>query len=330
MREWAKSAVLATKALRLAAEVAAPSVAILMYHSVQPDPAQYIDSLGGIIHSESTFRHQMEMLARDYHPISLDELTRKIRLGDLLSRRSVAVTFDDGYTDNSEVAMPILNELGIPAVFYATVDCIENRKLPWPSRLRWAFRRTNLAGWTDSHGKVWNLTESATREKAFLAACDDCCRYSGKMQDEFVSRFEQELNATVPSSLASLMMDIDQLKSLVRHGHIVGSHTMSHPNMAHIAEEEARKELSESKVRLESALNSPVKHFSYPCPALSPHWNDQTIEQCRVLGYESAVTTNSGLTKLGDNLLKLKRVHPTKTASGLRWNLESVFAGRRI
>ena len=125
-------------------------------------------------------------------------------------------------------------------------------------------------------------------------------------------------------------MNIDQLKSLVRHGHIVGSHTMSHPNMAHIAEEEAREEFTESKARLESALNSPVKHFSYPCPALSPHWNERTVEQCRVLGYESAVTTNSGLTRLGDNLLKLKRVHPTKTVAGLRWNLECAFAGRRI
>lgn len=301
-----------------------------MYHSVQPDPLQNVDSLNGIIHSQSFFRQQMELLARDYHPISLDDLTTKLRTGTPLHPRSVVITFDDGYSDNYEVAMPILNQLGILATFYATVHCIENRKLPWPSRLRWAFRRTNLARWMDSHGKVWNLSDSATREKAFLAACDDCCRYTGEMQDEFVSRFEQELNAAVPNPLASLMMNIDQLKSLVRHGHIVGSHTMSHPNMAHIAEEEAREEFTESKARLESALNSPVKHFSYPCPALSPHWNERTVEQCRVLGYESAVTTNSGLTRLGDNLLKLKRVHPTKTVAGLRWNLECAFAGRRI
>src|ERR1700752_2754071 len=134
MREWAKNALLASRVLRLAAEVTTPSVAILMYHAVQPEPVQYIDSLGAIIHSESTFRHQMEMLAGKYHPISLHELTSKIRDGNTLSGRSVVVTFDDGYSDNYDVAMPILNQLGIPAAFYATVDCIENKRLPWPSR----------------------------------------------------------------------------------------------------------------------------------------------------------------------------------------------------
>jgi peptidoglycan/xylan/chitin deacetylase (PgdA/CDA1 family) len=330
MREWAKNAVLAIRGLRLAAAVATPSVAILMYHSVQSDPIQYIDSLGGIIHSESTFCQQMHMLARDYHPISLDELTNKIRVGEPLSRRSVVVTFDDGYSDNYEVALPILNKFGIPAAFYATVDCIENQMLPWPSRLRWTFRKTTLAAWTDFRGKAWNLADASTREKAYLAACDDCCRFSGKMQDEFVHRCERELAAAVPSSLGSLMMSADQLKGLLRHGHIVGSHTMTHPNMAQIEREDAQTELSQSKRRLESQLNVSIKHFSYPCPALSPHWSEQTVEQCRALGYNSAVTTNSGVTRLGDDPLRLKRIRPTKTAAGLRWNLECAFAGRRV
>jgi len=330
MREWAKDVVVATRALRLAAEITTPSVAILMYHSVQPNPAEYIDSLGGIIHSESVFRQQMEMLARDYHPISLDELTNKIRAGDPLSRRSVVITFDDGYTDNCEFAMPILNVLGIPAAFYATVDCIENRKLPWPSRLRWTFRKTHVSGWTDSQGKFWELADSSTREKAYFAACDECCCLSGKMQDEFIGACERDLATRVPDSLGTLIMSADQLRELLRHGHIVGSHTMSHPNMAQIPAEEALAELSESKVRLESQLNSPIKHFSYPCPALSPHWSERTVEQCRSVGYDSAVTTNSGVTKPGDNPLRLKRIHPTKTFAGLRWNLECAFAGRRI
>src|SRR5579864_5414087 len=142
MNHRTKNAILATRALRLAAEFARPGAAILMYHSVQPDPLQNVDSLNGIIHSQSFFRQQMELLARDYHPISLDDLTTKLRTGTPLHPRSVVITFDDGYSDNYEVAMPILNQLGILATFYATVHCIENRKLPWPSRLRWAFRRT--------------------------------------------------------------------------------------------------------------------------------------------------------------------------------------------
>jgi peptidoglycan/xylan/chitin deacetylase (PgdA/CDA1 family) len=328
MKDLAKRAILASGALRLISPGA--SAAILMYHSVMPEPAAHADSLGGIIHSESEFRAQMELLARDYHPVSLDEVVDGLNGRKDLPSRSVVVTFDDGYTDNSEVAMPILNQLGIPATFYVTVDCVEQRKLPWPSRLRFAFRKTKLLAWTDSRGKSWHLGDSDSRERAYLASCDDCCQLSGRVQGDFVRRIEEQLQASAPEDLGSLMMSYDQVRSLARDGHIVGSHTMTHPNMAYIPEQDARAELAESKQHLERELNAPIKHFSYPCPAMTPHWNEKTVAHSRSVGYDSAVTTNSGVTRCGDNSLSLKRIRPTKTAAGLRWNLECAFAGRAV
>ena len=301
-----------------------------MYHSVMPNPGEHADSLGGIIHSEAEFRSQMELLARDYHPISLDQAVNRRGDQDGLPKRSVVVTFDDGYTDNFEVALPILNHFGVPATFYVTVECVEKRRLPWPSRLRFAFRRTNVKAWTDSFGKNWNLETSDDREEGFLATCDVCCQLSGQVQEEFVRRVEQALETCLPTESGALMMTYNQVRGIVGHGHIIGSHTMTHPNMGYVKEAEAHHELTESKRRLESELNASIKHFSYPCPALSPHWSERTLEQSRAAGYETAVTTNSGLTRPGDNPLCLKRIHPTKTADGLRWNLESAFAGRTI
>jgi peptidoglycan/xylan/chitin deacetylase (PgdA/CDA1 family) len=330
MRDLTKKAILASGALRLAADLQAPAAAILMYHSVLPDPAAQADSLGGIVHSEVEFHAQMELLAREFHPLSLDEMVKRFHAGEDLPKRSVVVTFDDGYADNYEVAMPILDRFSIPAVFYATVDCIENKKLPWPSRLRFAFRKTKLPAWSDPLSNRWNLSDAIHGERAYLAACDACCQLSGAAQEEFVQRIEEELKACLPVESGLLMMTYDQLRGLVLHGHIVGSHTMTHPNMAQVKPEEAQHELFESKQRLEIQLGLPINHFSYPCPALTPHWSEQTVDQSRALGYQTAVTTDSGLTHRGDNLLRLKRLRPTKTQSGLRWNLESAFAGRAV
>ncbi len=340
MRDWTKKAILVSGALRFVGNFQSPGAAILMYHSVLPDPTQQSDSLGGIVHSQVAFRAQMEMLARDYRPLSLAEAVKSLRKGGNFPKRSVVITFDDGYTDNCEVAMPILNQVGVPATFYATVDCIENKRLPWPSRLRYAFRKTKAALWTEplskssdrnsSTRKFWTLNDADSREATFLAACDSCCQLSGTPQEEFIGSVERELETRLPESYAALMMTYDQLRELSRHGHIVGSHTMTHPNMAYLNEDDAQRELGESKQRLESQLGAPIKHFSYPCPALSPHWSQQTVEQSHALGYETGVTTNSGLTRHGDNPLCLKRLHPTKTVEGLRWNLESAFAGRTV
>src|SRR5262249_8576337 len=105
-------------------------------------------------------------------------------------------------------------------------------------------------------------------------------------------------------------------------------HTMTHPNLAFLRLEDARTELVESKQRMEAQLQMKVVHFSYPCPALFPNWTEQTTDESRRAGYETAVTTSAGLAHRGDNPLALKRVRPTKSVDGLRWNLESAFAGR--
>ncbi|MGB0010783.1 MAG: polysaccharide deacetylase family protein [Candidatus Sulfotelmatobacter sp.] len=330
MKDFAKKTLVSSGLLRLAASIRGPSAAVLMYHSVLPDPSQWADTYGEIAHSEFVFRAQMELLAREFRPISLDEAIKHIHNGSNLPRRSVVVTFDDGYADNYDVAMPVLNRAGVPATFYVTVDCVENKRLPWPSRLRFAFRNTKLSTWSDPEGKNWPLNVPAEREVAFLSGCDACCQLSGAAQENFVVGVERELDAKIPCQQDSLMLTYEQMRALQRHGHIVGSHTMTHPNMAYIKADDAVRELTESKRHLEFNLETPIRHFSYPCPALSPHWSTKTAEQTQVAGYETAVTTDNGLTRSGDNPFCLKRLRPTKTVEGLRWNLESAFAGRAV
>src|SRR5262249_25070504 len=161
--------------------------------------------------------------------------------------------------DNHEVAMPILNRFGIPATFYVTVDCIENRP-PWPSRLRYVFRKTNVETWEESDRR-WLFVDPADREAAFTVACCFCARLSAAERMEFVTRIERELETSVPVESGSLMLSCDHLRSLVRHGHTVGSHTMTHPNIAHVTESDAIWEFSESKRRLEAMVKLQVKHF---------------------------------------------------------------------
>jgi hypothetical protein len=77
-------------------------------------------------------------------------------------------------------------------------------------------------------------------------------------------------------------------------------------------------------------MKTKIQHFSYPCPALSPNWNEQTLQETQQAGYATAVTTSRGLAHRNDNPLVLKRVLPTKSVDGLRWNLETAFAGKVV
>lgn len=325
-----KKSLLGSGAMRLASRLRGGSTAIVMYHSVMDDPQRECQTLGGIIHSSQVFAGQMELIARKYVPVSLDDVMRAVESGNALSPRSVVVTFDDGYADNHDIAMPILHRVGIPATFYVTVDCVEKNILPWPSRLRYAFYTTKNTSWNDTNKISWPLQHDAQREQAFLKACDRCAQLAGQAQEGFVRKVEKELESEIPRSSHRLMMTWEQVRKLAENGHLVGSHTLTHPNMAYVDEDAAKTELTNSKRRLEENLGHPVMHFSYPCPALWPHWNQNTREWSRQAGYKTAVTTVGGRVMLNADLLSLNRMRPTKEVDGLNWNLECTFLGRAM
>ena len=313
-------------ATRLASRFMAQGVAILMYHSVVDQPESQKDTLGGIGHSTQTFREQMELLACEYHPVSLAEVVRFAEGRSNLPRRSVAVTFDDGYADNYHVAIPILNKIGVPATFYVTVECVQKQRLPWPARVRYALFTTEKEDWVDPDGRQWLLGDRRQRSAAFDKACEYCSQKSGTEQDELVDCIERQLKAVVCQG--PRMMTWDEVRGVIKNNHIIGSHTMTHPNVAHIDGTALKRELAESKQILERELASPVVHFSYPCPALQPHWTDRTVSVSQECGYQSAVTTNGGIVRRYDNPLLLKRVRPGRDVSSFRANLEMAFLGR--
>jgi peptidoglycan/xylan/chitin deacetylase (PgdA/CDA1 family) len=315
--------------LRLASRFGPRGVAILMYHSVMDDPSSAETTLGGIVHSTTVFRGQVELIAKEFSAVSIDDVRLFLRGEKKLPARPVVVTFDDGYADNYQVANGILNSFGKSAVFYVTVDCIERQRLPWPSLLRHAFLATQKKSWTLEEGRIRPLSTTDQRLQAFARASETCSKLSGIPQDEFVKSVQQQLDVD-PSSSSQLMMNWEEVRGLMRSGHVIGSHTMTHPNVAHIPESEVHSELAESKRKLENELTRPVVHFSYPCPALQPHWTEHTVTATRESGYETAVTTNGGIVRRHDDPLSLRRIRPTKTVDGLRWNLECAFLGRNV
>ncbi len=329
LKQSLKRVLIDTGVMRLASRMTGNGAAIIMYHSVQDDPAAGFDHLGGIIHSTKVFQGQMEVIARHFAPVTLEQILSFVGGDKVLPPRPVVVTFDDGYHDNFHVAKPILDRLGIPGVFYVAVESIQRQSLPWPCQLRHIFLTGTAVSWVDSLGTTWPLDTREQRLQAFDQASKYCAKLAGQAQKDFLESARCELHASLLSSHYA-MMTWDEVRALNRAGHTVGSHTLTHPNMAQIQLELAKVEFAESRLRLEEELGKPVLHFSYPCPALEPHWTDHTVGLSRKLGYLTAVTTNGGLVRQGDNALALPRIRPTKTIGGLRWNLECTFAGRVV
>jgi len=328
LKNWVKKTLVRTGSLRIAAKLQAPAAAILMYHSVRANPEQDADWIGpGITHFTKTFGRQMELVARRFNPITLDDILLSLTGERPLPRRAVAITFDDGYLDNLEAAS-VLDRIGISAAFYVTIGLIGQEDVPWFCRVRHAFMITRREEWQSSgHQRNWRLATPSARDAALLAAYDFCSPLTAKKQQDSVCTIEQELGVTPVIPERRLMMTWGEVKTLRRSGHIVGSHTMTHPNTAYIKEEDAlRAEIYQSKRELESCLGECVGHFSYPHPSLEPQWNEKTLAMTREAGYATAVTTTPGPVRANSNPLLLPRINAGWIEDEFLWNLERTFA----
>jgi len=109
---------------------------ILMYHRVLPPDYPELDHVqpGMWIHPE-TLRKQLQVLKTLYELVSLDEWVAAQRSNRPLPKRACAITFDDGWHDNHDYALPILQQEQVPATVFLTTGLIGTRRHFFPERL---------------------------------------------------------------------------------------------------------------------------------------------------------------------------------------------------
>ena len=88
-----------------------------------------------------------------------------------------------------------------------------------------------------------------------------------------------------------VVINIDQMKSLNSELVAIGSHTITHPDLATLNEQEALQELEQSKLTLESILNRSVDLFAFPYGS----YNNNLTLLCKKVGYCRVFTIQPNL-----------------------------------
>lgn len=135
------------------------SIPVLNYHSigVEPDNTLVLDP--------DKFARQMEYLSKNGHtPLSLTDFTLILEKRKAAPPKPVLLTFDDGYSDNYELAMPVLKRYGFPATLFMSPGFVrEKGYLNWDQ-----VKEMHDAGWDiQPHGMTHsNLSQlSAAKQK---------------------------------------------------------------------------------------------------------------------------------------------------------------------
>jgi peptidoglycan/xylan/chitin deacetylase (PgdA/CDA1 family) len=146
-------------------------VPILCYHNLGPQ------SKGRLLLGASQFEQQMRFLkAEGYRVISLSEFIEWMQWKRQLPKRSVVLTFDDGYRAFREFAYPILKELGFTATLFVYTDYVGAGR--------------NALNWDDLKA----LSAEGFDVQAHSKTHADLRRAAGETPEHYARRMESELS----------------------------------------------------------------------------------------------------------------------------------------
>jgi peptidoglycan/xylan/chitin deacetylase (PgdA/CDA1 family) len=284
---------------------------ILLYHRItelDADPQL-------LAVSPRNFREHLEIIRGRFNPISLDQLLSAHAARDI-PPDSVVVTFDDGYADNFEIAVPLLAEYDIPATIFVTprIEPV-TREFWWDDLERIVLTAPRLSAdlrlecggtvheWHIADGsndrpssRDWNVLSSepvSERQGLYLFLC----HLLRPMRDDHRSGILDELRAwagaveIVRPSHRSMLHE--QIRAAAAHDLIeIGAHTLTHPQLSTLSVNRQFEEIQGSRSELERITGRSVTSFAYPFGCRGD-FGEESAAMARVAGFQCACA-NSG------------------------------------
>jgi peptidoglycan/xylan/chitin deacetylase (PgdA/CDA1 family) len=288
---------------------------ILMYHGLTQDRA-----VGDWtqVHVED-FADQMGYIRSVCRPVSLDELVSSLETGDI-PPHAVAVTFDDGYKSNFELALPILREFRIPATVFVTSGFISRDDAPltylWPDMVTMillSMPEDELDLSRFEAGK-YVLSTMPERHAARNRLMEHLKSLPDRSKNEIVDWLKEAYSRHIAYEKFSHLrpLSLDELRRLADDDLItIGAHSRTHPILSRLKGDDLHAEIVGSKEDIQRMTGREVDHFAYP----NGRRQDIGPAALEIAAghFRSAVTTEAGLSRRGMNKYLLPRIGVGRT-----------------
>ena len=225
--------------------------------------------------------------------VSLDEARSRLKHG---GAPFACFTFDDGYRDNYEIALPIMQAFDAPMTVYVPTAYMEGTGQLWWLALERIIAKANSMD-LNLTGEQSIASTSTAEEKWDVY---NTLYWAMREMDEdaqraFIERLAFEQDYDLNKLCNCECMDWNEFDSFAKEkGVTIGAHTVNHFAVGRLDEERARFEMTEGRRILEQRLGHTVKHFSFPygSPEAAGLRDFKLAEE---LGFDTAVTTRPGV-----------------------------------
>ena len=295
-------------------------VVVLAYHRVlTPAQRSKTASQEGMVVEDGTFARHLEVLTQHFRVLTLDEFAKHLDRCKPFDGPCCLITFDDGWIDNFDNALPMLRARRLPAVMFLPVNFIGQRRLFTREALTHLLVRAVELGRRDPAcrdalraqlaplglDRVLDATDDDPLPAALAAIGRH--RYAGGPEFEaLVAALSSELDVLgVELSNLDAFVDWDEVAQLERDGFTFGGHGADHRVLTHVTPAVAACEAETSKKVLDGRLGRPAYAFAYPNGA----WNAEVVRTVKAAGYRIAFTIDQGHVSCDDDHFTLRRVN---------------------
>ena len=278
-------------------------VLTLLYHRVN-----YLrNDINLLAVNPDNFYEQMVYLKRNYKIMKFDEEW------DALDQEAVCITFDDGYFDNYQYAIPILEELNIPATIFISTGNLNTQKEYWWDELE---RNLLLENWhydqvfelkDDIFSCKWKTDTYEERKELYNTLHWLMLKnINVSKREDWMQQLRNWSKAGLNGRKNNYSLQLNEMDEFPTELITIGAHTVNHPSLSKLTEEEQRYEITTSKDTLEKIFKQKVKVFSYPFGTLNDY-NECTINICRECGFNKVASNYPGIWDSQCDLFQIPR-----------------------
>lgn len=239
-------------------------LSVLTYHSVIEQALPFHD---WSFLDAGVFRRQMAYLKDHFTLLPLSDALDLLEK-DALDEPSAAITFDDGFQNNFDVAFPILQAYQVPATIYLTTDLIGTDATVWFTRLLIALQATRCESlsWQEKiyplKGPLQRAETSALLQRALKPFP------AGRLEEELAGierRLRVPVNPAVAAGSPFRMLGHEAIRVMGDSGLIeFGAHTRTHAILSKLTSEEKEAQIRQSVHHVETLTGKRCQSFAYP------------------------------------------------------------------
>jgi len=289
---------------------------ILMYHGfTDKSNSNGFKDIENIHLDINKFESQVKYLTSHFNVIHLETIVDCLEKKKPFPPRSVAITIDDGYESNYNLAFGVLKKYNCPAIIFLTTDFVNENKMLWTDRLSVLIKKLHTTEFVFSNnGHSINEKINTKKDKIFLYKklkkilknVDQVER--DKLLDNMIKKHALEIR---PSDFleTNLPLNWEQVKEMLQSKLITfGGHTCSHPILGKLSDEKAFVEISESKKIIEQKTGEKCDIFCYP-NGQPGDYTETTKKILRDTGFRCSLTTVQSFVTSKSDIFELERIY---------------------